>query len=89
MIPEILEEATIFISDYNKGLGAANNKLRDSIIQANCAYHLMDNFTTKFSRTLKPLFWKIIRANLKARFKSLIDKLCEINSAAVLYLELA
>ena len=55
-IPEIEEEATIFISNCDKGLGAADNKLRDRIIKAVCAYHLMDNFTTKFSCTLKLLF---------------------------------
>ena len=55
-IPEIEEEATIFISNRDKGLGAADNKLRDRIIKAVCAYHLMDNFTTKFSCTLKLLF---------------------------------
>jgi len=55
-IPEIEEEATIFISDRDKGLGAADNELGDGIIRAVCAYYLMDNFTTKFSRTLKPLF---------------------------------
>jgi hypothetical protein len=56
VIPEIEEEATIFISDRDKGLGAADNELRDGIIRAVYAYYLMDNFTTKFSRTLKPLF---------------------------------
>jgi hypothetical protein len=85
----ISEEPTIFISDRDKGLGAANDELGDGIIRAICAYHLMDNFTTKFSRTLKPLFWKIARANSKARFESLMDELREINSAAALYLELA
>jgi hypothetical protein len=88
-IPEISEEATTFISDRVKGLGAADDELGDGIIRAICAYHLMDNFTTKFSRTLKPLFWKIARANLKARFESLMDELREINLAAALYLELA
>jgi hypothetical protein len=62
-IPEISEEVTTFISDRDKGLGAADDELGDGTIRAICAYHLMDNFTTKFSRTLKPLFWKIARAN--------------------------
>ena len=85
-IPEIEEEATIFISNRDKGLGAADNELGDGIIKAVCAYHLMDNFTTKFSRTLKPLFWSICRANSKARFKALIQELRQINELAAQYL---
>ena len=78
-IPEIEEEATVFISDRDKGLGAADDELGDRVIRVICAYHLIDNFTTRYSRTLKPLFWRICRANSKARFDSLIDKLREIN----------
>ena len=58
-IPEIKEEATVFISDCDKGLGATDDELRDRIIRVVCTYHLIDNFTTKFSRTLKLLFWSI------------------------------
>jgi hypothetical protein len=36
----------MFISDYNKGLGAADNKLKDRVIKAICAYYLIDNFIT-------------------------------------------
>jgi hypothetical protein len=85
-IPEIAEEETVFISDRDKGLGAADDELGDRIIRAICAYHLIDNFTTKFSRTLKPLFWRIFRVNSKARFEALIDELQEINSLAAQYL---
>jgi hypothetical protein len=48
VIPEIKEEETVFISDRDKGLGAADDELRDKVIKAACAYHLIDNFTTKF-----------------------------------------
>jgi len=74
-IPKIKEEATVFISDRDKGLAAADSELGEEIIQAICAYHLMDNFTVKFSRTLKPLFWSICCANLVARFDALIEEL--------------
>jgi hypothetical protein len=76
----------MFINDRDKGLRAANDKLRDRIIKAICAYHLIDNFTTKFSCTLKPLFWRICCVNSKARFKALINKLQEINSLVAQYL---
>jgi hypothetical protein len=76
----------VFISDRDKGLKAADDELRDKIIRAICAYHLINNFTTKFSRTLKPLFWRICRVNSKAKFKALINKLREINSLAAQYL---
>jgi hypothetical protein len=56
IILKIAEEKTVFISDYNKGLKAADNKLKDRIIKAICAYYLIDNFTTKFFYILKPLF---------------------------------
>ena len=55
-IPEILEEETIFILDRDKGMALADHVLGDNILRTIYAYHLKDNFTTKFSRTLKPLF---------------------------------
>jgi len=55
-IPEILEEDTVFISDRDKGLSTADVELGDHILRAICAEHLKENFTTKFSWTLKPLF---------------------------------
>jgi hypothetical protein len=79
-IPKIKEEETVFISDRDKGLEAADDKLRDYVIRAICAYYLIDNFTTQYSRTLKPLFWRICRVNSKARFEFLINKLQEINN---------
>jgi hypothetical protein len=69
----------VIISDRDKGLGAADDELRDKVIKAACAYHLIDNFTTKFSRMLKPLFWRICRANSKVRFESLIDEVFHCN----------
>ena len=56
MILEIEEEATMFISDHNKGLGATNDKLGDRVIRAIYTYYLINNFTTRYSRMLKPLF---------------------------------
>ena len=66
VILEIKKETTVFISDHDKSLGAADDKLRDRIIRVVCTYYLIDNFTTKFSYTLKLLFWSIYQANLKA-----------------------
>jgi hypothetical protein len=34
LILKIKEEETVFISDYGKGLKAANNKLKDYVIKA-------------------------------------------------------
>jgi hypothetical protein len=76
----------MFILDRDKGLGAADDKLGDRVIRAICTYYLIDNFTTRYSRTLKPLFWRICRANSKVRFDSLIDELQEINEHAAQYL---
>jgi hypothetical protein len=56
VILEIEEEAIVFILDCDKGFSAADDELGDGIIKAVCAYYLIDNFTTKFSRTLKLLF---------------------------------
>jgi hypothetical protein len=36
----------MFILDYNKGLRAADNKLKDKVIKAVCAYYLINNFIT-------------------------------------------
>ena len=65
----------MFISNRNKGLGATDNELSKNILRAVYAQHLKDNFTTRFSRTLKPLFWRIIRINLVARFNAIIEEL--------------
>lgn len=74
---EIKEEEVVFILDGDKGFGFADDALRDKVIRAAC---------TKFFRTLKSLFWRICRANSKARFESLIDKLRQINELAAQYL---
>ena len=86
IIPEILEEETIFISDKDKGIALADHVLSDNILWIIYAYYLKDNFTTKFSHTLKPLFWSIIWANLKAWFTRLIEDLWKVNIEAVTYL---
>ena len=65
----------MFINNYNKGLSTADNKLKDQIIKTVCAYYLINNFIIKYFYILKPLFWRICCANLKARFESLIDEL--------------
>jgi hypothetical protein len=85
-IPEISEEPTVFISDRDKGLGAADDELGENIIRAICAQHLKDNFTIKFSRTLKPLFWRIARANSVARFDAIMEELRVVNPLAAQYL---
>jgi hypothetical protein len=46
----------MFILDRDKGLGAADDELEDRVIRAICAYHLMGNFTIRYSYMLKPLF---------------------------------
>jgi transposase-like protein len=85
-IPEISEEPTVFISDRDKGLGAADDELGENIIRAICAQHLKDNFTIKFSRTLKPLFWRIARGNSVARFNAIIEELRVVNPLAAQHL---
>ena len=85
-IPELSEEETVFISDRDKGLVAADDELGENILRAVCAQHLKDNFTTRFSRTLKPLFWRIVRANSVARFDALIEELRKANPLAAQYL---
>lgn len=84
-IPEIEEEATVFISDRDKGLLAADGEFGGEIIRAIYAYHLIDNFTTKYSRTLKPLFWSICYANSITRFDGLIKELRALNPEAATY----
>ena len=76
----------MFISDRDKGLKAADNKLKDRIIKAIYAYYLIDNFMTRYSYTLKPLFWRICRANSKVRFDFLIDELRKVNELVAQYL---
>jgi hypothetical protein len=48
--------------------------------------HLKDNFTTKFSRTLKPIFWLIVKAVSISRFNALIKQLRAVNNDAADYL---
>jgi hypothetical protein len=50
------KEETVSISDDDKDLGAADDELGDRIIKSVCVCHLIDNFITKFSRTLKTTF---------------------------------
>ena len=74
-IPEIIEETCVLISDRDKGIAAAEDELGDHIIRAVCCQHLKENFTSKFLRTLKPLFWEIARAPIVQKFDAAIEKL--------------
>jgi hypothetical protein len=85
-IPEIIDELCILISDRDKGIAAAEEELGQYIVRAVCCHYLKDNFTTKFSRTLKPLFWSIVNANSISRFDALILKLRGANNDAADYL---
>jgi hypothetical protein len=44
------------------------------------------NFTTKFSHTLKPLFWKIANATTILKFDAYITELRVINNETIDYL---
>jgi hypothetical protein len=76
----------VFISDRDKGLRAVDDELGENILRAVCVQHLKDNFTTRFSCTLKPLFWRIVRVNSVARFDSVIEELQKVNPLAAQYL---
>jgi hypothetical protein len=88
-IPEIVEETCVLISDRDKGIAAAEDELGDHIIRAVCCQHLKENFTSKFSRTLKPLFWEIARAPTVQKFDAAIEKLRAANNDAANYLILS
>ena len=85
-ILEIADELCILISNWDKGIAAAEEELGQYIVRAVCCHHLKDNFTIKFSCTLKPLFWLIINANSVLRFNALILKLRGANNDAADYL---
>ena len=85
-ISETVEEETVFIGDHDQGFGGADDEFGDYFIRAMCAYYLIDNFRTQYSRTLKPLFWRICRTNSKGRFEFPIDELREIDNLAPQYL---
>jgi len=61
-LPILSERPTTFMSDRDKGLMDAEALLPLYICHAYCCFHLKENFTTKFSRTLADIFWQIARS---------------------------
>ena len=57
-IPEVVEEACVFISDRDKGLLAAEQTLGPRVMTAYCCFHLRMNFEEKFGRALRGAFWR-------------------------------
>lgn len=88
-ILEISEETCVLISDRDKGIAAAEDELGDRIVRAVCCQHFKENFTTKFSRTLKPLFWKIANTTTVLKFDACITELRAVNNKAADYLILS
>jgi len=56
------ERPTTFMSDRDKGLMDTEALLSLCICRPYCCFHLKENFTTKFSRTLAGIFWEIVRS---------------------------
>ena len=57
-LPILSERPTTF----DNGLMDAEALLPLCICRAYCCFHLKENFTTKFSRTLADIFWQIARS---------------------------
>ena len=77
---------TVMISDREKGLREAIDRLAPGVIGHYCCWHLNENLCTKFGRGLSPLFWRIARAPNAAKFYSEMNDLQKINASAFEYL---
>ena len=70
------------ISDQDKRLREAHGLPGPRAIRALCRRHLLKNFTLKFSRSLGPLFWKIVRARTISSFEQVMAALKAIKPEA-------
>lgn len=85
-IPPRNTRKTVMISDRDKGLREAIDRLAPGVIGHYCCWHLKENLCTKFGRGLSPLFWRIARAPNTAKFNSEMGDLQKINAPAFEYL---
>jgi len=61
-LPILSERPITFMSDRDEGLMDGEALLPLCICRVYCYFHLQENFTTKFSRTLANIFWQIARS---------------------------
>jgi hypothetical protein len=61
------------ISDREKGLREAIDRLAPGVIGYYYCWHLKENLYIKFGRGLSPLFWRIARAPNTAKFTAEMD----------------
>ena len=85
-LPILSERPTTFMSDRDKGLMDAEALLPPCICRAYCCFHLKENFTTKFSRTLADIFWQIARSPTIYLYNYHMDTLHQLNPTAAVYL---
>jgi transposase-like protein len=77
----------VFISDREKGLLLALNKVFPKAIQAHCCNHIADNLATTYGNKCKPLFWACARAKTKLAYENALQELRKHKVAAAEYID--
>ncbi len=78
-------EGVVFISDREKGIVLALEKVYLLAFHAYCCQHIADNVQTKFGNACQPLFQACTRAKSKATFQSALKTLFKQDSEARKY----
>ena len=67
------------MSDREKGIPRALNKVFPKADQAYCCQHITDNIQARYGIKCVPLFQRCTRAKTKARFKDVLATLTKQN----------
>ena len=76
----------VYISDRDKGAEQAEEELGDKVVRALYCRHLEQNFTTKFDKGLRSLFWNVARARTQYIYDKCMTEIADNKPAAANYL---
>jgi hypothetical protein len=85
--PVTLDENYIFISDREKGLSPAIEKVYPIAFHAYCCQHIADNIQTQFGIKCRSPFWAYARAKSKVAFDKALADLYKVNEKAGEYVD--
>jgi transposase-like protein len=86
-MPNSRRRGQIFMSDREKGIPLALEKVYPLATHAYCCQHIADNVQTNFGNACRPLFWACARAKTKVQFHKALKALFKQNNEAGEYID--
>lgn len=86
-LPEVNEATTTFVSDRQKGLQAAADKILRHSQRAFCCQHISENVKARHGGVrMQNWFWKLVKARSETEYETLLSSISETHAGCGNYL---